>query len=105
MAPRQNKAYINYVRREIKKEVETIQENFTTSIFETTIIYKQENKVYIILNENEKFTQKFNENFYQNLVKKIVSLIRSKIIKDRKFQSKEIYSFKKKNTNVILYTC
>lgn len=100
---RENKKYINFVRKEIQNEINVFQEYFTTSIFEKKVVYKDGNKVYICFRDNEKFLEKFNQNFYKDLKRKILISIRSKLIRDKKFKLKQLINFERKNVTAIIY--
>lgn len=100
---RENKRYINFVRKEIQNEINVFQEYFTTPIFEKKVVYKDGNKVYICFRDNEKFLEKFDQNFYKDLKRKIIILIRSKLIRDKKFKLKRLVNFEKQNLIAIIY--
>lgn len=100
---RENKKYINFVRKEVQNEINVFQEYFTTSIFEKKVVYKDGNKVYICFRDNEKFLEKFNQNFYKDLKRKILISIRSKLIRDKKFKLKQLINFERKNVTSIIY--
>lgn len=100
---RENKKYINFVRKEIQNEINVFQEYFTTPIFEKKVVYKDRNKVYICFRDNEKFLEKFNQNFYKDLKRKILISIRSKLIRDKKFKLKQLINFERKNVTAIIY--
>lgn len=100
---REDKRYINFVRKEIQNEINIFQEYFTTPIFEKKVVYKDGNKVYICFRDNEKFLEKFNQNFYKDLKRKILISIRSKLIRDKKFKLKQLVNFEKQNITVIIY--
>lgn len=100
---RENKKYINFVRKEVQNEINVFQEYFTTSIFEKKVVYKDGNKVYICFRDNEKFLEKFNQNFYKDLKRKILISIRSKLIRDKKFKLKQLINFERKNVTAIIY--
>ena len=100
---RENKKYINFVRKEIQNEINVFQEYFTTPIFEKKVVYKDGNKVYICFRDNEKFLEKFNQNFYKDLKRKILISIRSKLIRDKKFKLKRLVNFEKQNLTAIIY--
>lgn len=100
---RENKRYINFVRKEIQNEINVFQEYFTTPIFEKKVVYKDGNKVYICFRDNEKFLEKSNQNFYRDLKRKILISIRSKLIKDKKFKLKQLINFERKNVTAIIY--
>jgi hypothetical protein len=44
---RENKRYINFVRKEIQNELDIFQNYFTTPIFEKKVVYKDGDKIYI----------------------------------------------------------
>ena len=44
---RENKRYINFVRREIQNELDIFQTFFSTPIFEKKVVYKDGDKIYI----------------------------------------------------------
>lgn len=96
---RENKKYINFVRKEVQNEINVFQEYFTTPIFEKKVVYKDGNKVYICFRDNEKF----NQNFYKDLKRKILISIRSKLIRDKKFKLKQLINFERKNVTAIIY--
>ena len=100
---RENKKYINFVRKEVQNEINVFQEYFTTPIFEKKVVYKYNNKVYICFRDNEKFLEKFNQNFYKDLKRKIIISIRSKLIRDKKFKLKQLINFERKNVTAIIY--
>lgn len=100
---KENKKYINFVRKEIQNEINVFQEYFTTSIFEKKVVYKDGNKVYICFRDNEKFLEKFNQSFYKDLKRKILISIRSKLIRDKKFKLKQLINFERKNVTAIIY--
>lgn len=100
---RENKKYINFVRKEVQNEINVFQEYFTTPIFEKKVVYKNGNKVYICFRDNEKFLEKFNQNFYKDLKRKILISIRSKLIRDKKFKLKRLINFEKQNITAIIY--
>lgn len=100
---RENKKYINFVRKEVQNEINVFQEYFTTPIFEKKVVYKDGNKVYICFRDNEKFLEKFNQNFYKDLKRKILISIRSKLIRDKKFKLKQLINFERKNITAIIY--
>ena len=100
---RENKKYINFVRKEVQNEINVFQEYFTTPIFEKKVVYKDGNKVYICFMDNEKFLEKFNQNFYKDLKRKILISIRSKLIRDKKFKLKQLINFERKNVTAIIY--
>lgn len=100
---RENKKYINFVRKEVQNEINVFQEYFTTPIFEKKVVYKDGNKVYICFRDNEKFLEKFNQNFYKDLKRKILISIRSKLIRDKKFKLKQLINFEIKNVTAIIY--
>lgn len=100
---KENKRYINFVRKEITTELNSFQEMFLIQIFERKVIYKEGNKVYICFKDSEKFIEKYNENFYKKLKRKIVISIRSKIIKDKNFKLKNLINFERKNITAIIY--
>lgn len=100
---RENKKYINFVRKEIQNEINVFQEYFITPIFEKKVVYKDGNKVYICFRDNEKFLEKFNQNFYKDLKRKILISIRSKLIRDKKFKLKRLINFEKQNITAIIY--
>lgn len=100
---RENKKYINFVRKEVQNEINVFQEYFITPIFEKKVVYKDGNKVYICFRDNEKFLEKFNQNFYKDLKRKILISIRSKLIKDKKFKLKRLINFERKNVTAIIY--
>lgn len=100
---RENKKYINFVRKEIQNEINVFQEYFITPIFEKKVVYKDGNKVYICFRDNEKFLEKFNQNFYKDLKRKILISIRSKLIRDKKFKLKQLINFERKNVTAIIY--
>ena len=100
---RENKRYINFVRKEIQNEINIFQEYFTTPIFEKKVVYKDGNKVYICFRDNEKFLEKFNQNFYKDLKRRILISIRSKLIRDKKFKLKRLVNFEKQNLTAIIY--
>lgn len=100
---RENKKYINFVRKEVQNEINVFQEYFTTPIFEKKVVYKDGNKVYICFTDNEKFLEKFNQNFYKDLKRKILISIRSKLIRDKKFKLKQLINFERKNVTAIIY--
>jgi len=100
---RENKKYINFVRKEVQNEINVFQEYFTTPIFEKKVVYKDGNKVYICFRDNEKVLEKFNQNFYKDLKRKILIPIRSKLIRDKKFKLKQLINFERKNVTAIIY--
>lgn len=100
---RENKKYINFVRKEVQNEINVFLEYFTTPIFEKKVVYKDGNKVYICFRDNEKFLEKFNQNFYKDLKRKILISIRSKLIRDKKFKLKQLINFERKNVTAIIY--
>ena len=100
---RENKKYINFVRKEVQNEINVFQEYFITPIFEKKVVYKDGNKVYICFRDNEKFLEKFNQNFYKDLKRKILISIRSKLIRDKKFKLKRLVNFEKQNITAIIY--
>ena len=100
---RENKKYINFVRKEVQNEINVFQEYFTTPIFEKKVVYKDRNKVYICFRDNEKFLEKFNQNFYKDLKRKILISICSKLIRDKKFKLKQLINFERKNVTAIIY--
>lgn len=100
---REDKKYINFVRKEVQNEINVFQEYFTTPIFEKKVVYKDGNKVYICFGDNEKFLEKFNQNFYKDLKRKILISIRSKLIRDKKFKLKQLINFERKNVTAIIY--
>ena len=100
---RENKKYINFVRKEVQNEINVFQEYFTTPIFEKKVVYKDGNKVYICFRDNEKFLEKFNQIFYKDLKRKILISIRSKLIRDKKFKLKQLINFERKNVTAIIY--
>lgn len=100
---RENKKYINFVRKEVQNEINVFQEYFITPIFEKKVVYKDGNKVYICFRDNEKFLEKFNQNFYKDLKRKILISIRSKLIRDKKFKLKQLINFERKNVTAIIY--
>ena len=69
---KENKRYINFVRKEIQNELDIFQSFFSTPIFEKKVVYKDNDKVYICFRDNEKFLEKFNQNFYKDLKRKII---------------------------------
>lgn len=100
---RENKKYINFVRKEVQNEINVFQEYFITPIFEKKVVYKDGNKVYICFRDNEKFLEKFNQNFYKDLKRKILISLRSKLIRDKKFKLKQLINFERKNVTAIIY--
>lgn len=100
---RENKRYINFVRKEIQNELDIFQNFFSTPIFEKKVVYKDGDKIYICFRDNEKFLEKFNQNFYKNLKRKILISIRSKLIRDKKFKLKRLVNFEKQNITAIIY--
>lgn len=100
---RENKRYINFVRREVQNELNIFQNYFTTPIFEKKVVYKYGDKIYICFQDNEKFLEKFNQNFYKDLKRKILISIRSKLIRDKKFKLKRLVNFERKNITAIIY--
>ena len=44
---RENKRYINFVRKEIQNELDIFQSFFSTPIFEKKVVYKAGDKIYI----------------------------------------------------------
>lgn len=100
---RENKHYINFVRKEIQNELDIFQSFFSTPIFEKKVVYKNGDKIYICFHDNEKFLEKFNQNFYKNLKRKILISIRSKLIRDKRFKLKRLVNFEKQNIIAIIY--
>lgn len=100
---RENKRYINFVRKEIQNELDIFQSFFSTPIFEKKVVYKDGDKIYICFRDNEKFLEKFNQNFYKDLKRKILISIRSKLIRDKKFKLKRLVNFEKQNITAIIY--
>lgn len=100
---RENKRYINFVRKEIQNELDTFQSFFSTPIFEKKVVYKDGDKIYICFRDNEKFLEKFNQNFYKDLKRKILISIRSKLIRDKRFKLKRLVNFEKQNLTAIIY--
>jgi len=74
---KENKRYINFVRKEIQNELDIFQSFFSTPIFEKKVVYKDNDKV-------------------------IIS-IRSKLIRDKKFKLKRLVNFEKQNLTAIIY--
>lgn len=100
---RENKRYINFVRKLIQNELDIFQNFFSTPIFEKKVVYKDGDKVYICFHDNEKFLEKFNQNFYKDLKRKILISIRSKLIRDKKIKLKQLVNFEKQNITAIIY--
>lgn len=100
---REDKRYINFVRKEIQNDLDIFQSFFSTPIFEKKVVYKDRDKIYICFRDNEKFLEKFNQNFYKDLKRKILISIRSKLIRDKKFKLKQLINFERKNITAIIY--
>ena len=72
---RENKRYINFVRKEVQNELDIFQSFFSTPIFEKKVVYKDGDKIYICFRDNENFLKKFIHIHFTHLIKSGFQLV------------------------------